>query len=117
MNDSVFRLVRDLMGQIPDTVDLLQSYGILLERLCSSKYALALTIKVETDDPSRIDSHNGQLMKKCGIIVHDNDRWGGNILATVNAPDLQLDDDYLRSLAPWLRGRRGEVVNMLGDAV
>jgi hypothetical protein len=105
------------MEQIPNSGELLRRYAILLERLCSPRYALSLTIGVDTDDPSRIDVHDGKLMKQCGVIVRDNDRWGGDILATVNASDLQLDGDHIWSLSTWLRQRQGEVVNMLGVAV
>ena len=105
------------MEQTPDTAELLRRYGMLLERLCSPKYALSLTIKIDTDDPSHVAAHDGKLMKQCGVIVRDNDRWGGDILATVSAPDLQLDGDQIRSLSFWLSDHRGEVVNILGDAL
>jgi hypothetical protein len=104
------------MEKTLDRVETLRRYTVTLERLRSERYPLAITIDIDTDDPSRVDEHDGKLLKQCGIIVGENDHWEGDLQATVLLQDLQLDDDYLRPLVAVLK-RGSDLVDRWGEAL
>jgi hypothetical protein len=99
-----------------DRLETLRRYAVTMERLCAPCYPLAVMIAVDTDDPSRLDEQDGKPLKQCGLIVSDNDRWEGDVLATVLLRDLQLDDDYIWPLAPLLK-RGSDLVDLWGEAL
>jgi hypothetical protein len=61
---------------------------VLLERLTSLRYTLAITVSVDANDPSRIDAQDGKALKQCDLVVSENDSWDGDVIATVLARDL-----------------------------
>jgi hypothetical protein len=100
-----------------DTPETLRRYAVALKRLCSPRYPLAVAISFDTDDPSRVDAQDGKPLKQCALLLDDNDRWEGDVLATVLLRDLKLDDDYVWSLSPLLQERGCQLVDLWGEAL
>jgi len=105
------------MEDILEPAEIIRRYAVVLERVASLPYSVAVTIKVDTSDPSHIDAQDGKPLKQCDLVVGDEDRWDGDLIATIHASDLQLDEDHIWSLSEWFRGCSQPYVDLLGEAM
>jgi hypothetical protein len=104
------------METVIDLAEILHRYAVLLARLSARAYPLAVSVKIDTPDPSRVDAQDGKTIKQCGLIITEKDSWNGDLTAIVRVRDLGLDEDHTRPLSPLLDSS-SDVVDLLGDAV
>jgi hypothetical protein len=102
------------MEGVIDPAELLHRYATLLARLSVPKYPLAVSVAIDTSDPSRVDALDGKPINQCGLIITEKDSWDGDLTATVHVRDLEIDEDHMWSVSPLLSGG---VIDLLGDAV
>jgi hypothetical protein len=105
------------MQESPDQSEVLRRYAVALERLCAASYPLSITITVDAEDASRLETQDGKPLRQCGLIVSDNDKWEGDLIAALSLRDLQMDNDYYWSLSPLLHEWGPHLVDLWGEAV
>jgi hypothetical protein len=105
------------MRELPDPSEELGLYADLLKGLCGVCYPIAVTISVDADDTSPLENQDGKPLRQCGLLVSENDRWEGDITATVSLRDLKVADEIYGALSPLLMEPGYQLVDLLGQAL
>src|SRR5258708_2102518 len=85
-----------------DKSEMLHRFAVVMKRLSSRRYPLAITAHIETDDPLRRDTYDADINTQYDFVIGDQDRWEGDLLVSIRLPDLHLDDAFVWSISPLL---------------
>jgi hypothetical protein len=99
-----------------DKAEIAWRFALVLNRLCSPRYPIAISAEIETDDPARLDRYDGTTSAQCDFVIGDRDRWNGDLLVTVMLPDLHLEENFVFAISPLLH-QHGDLVDLMGDAL